>query len=108
MNINEDLMEFVNGLHIVDTHEHLPQEADRPQDTDVLGEWLTHYFSCDLVSAGLSPGELEVVRDSSKDLMKRWKIVEPYWHAARYTGYGRALDLAARGLYGVDGVHAKP
>jgi hypothetical protein len=28
--------------------------------------------------------------------------VEPYWEIARITGYGRALDLSARELYGVE------
>ncbi len=66
-----------------------------------------HYFSSDLVSAGLSLEELEVARDSSKDLLQRWQLVEPYWHVARSTGYGRALDLSAQGLYGIEGVMRK-
>ena len=107
MSVYEKLLEVIDGLQIVDTHEHLPMEADRPKDTDVLAEWLTHYFSCDLVSAGLSPQELEMARDSSQDLLKRWKLVETYWQAARSTGYGRSLDLAAKGIYGLDGVNGK-
>ncbi len=107
MSVREELLEYIDGLSIIDTHEHLVSEAEREKDADVLSEWLRHYFSCDLVSAGLSPAQLEVVRDSSQDLMKRWKIVEPYWHAACSTGYGRSLDLSARDLYGVDGVSRK-
>ena len=108
MSVRAELLEYINRLEIIDTHEHLPvREEARPQDTDVLGEWLAHYFSSDLVSAGLSPEELEVARDSSKDLLKRWELVEPYWHVARSTGYGRSLDLAARELYGIDGVTRK-
>ena len=78
---------------------------DEPKN--VFTDWLRHYFSCDLVSAGLSPADLETVKDpsSSKTIMERWKLLEQYWHAARNTGYGRSLDLAARGLYGIDGVH---
>ena len=107
MSVYEKLLEMIDGLQIVDTHEHLPMEADRPKDTDVLAEWLTHYFSCDLVSAGLSPQELEKARDSSQSLQRRWKLVEPYWQAARSTGYGRSLDLAAKGIYGLDGVNGR-
>ena len=107
MSVYENLLNVINQLQIIDTHEHLPMEVDRPKDTDVLAEWLTHYFSCDLVSAGLSPQELEIARDSSKNLLKRWKLVEPYWEAARNTGYGRSLDLSAEGIYGIKGVNAK-
>jgi uncharacterized protein len=104
MSTQDQLQEYIDGLTIVDTHEHLPDEENRPAENDVLAEWLTHYFSCDLVSAGLKPEDLERVRDSSGDLLERWDIVAPYWHAARSTGYGRSLDIAARGIYGIDGV----
>ena len=105
--VREELSGFIDELHILDSHEHVPMEKGRPQDTDVLAEWLTHYFSCDLVSAGLSDQGLAEVRDSSRDLLSRWRLVEPYWEAARSTGYGRALDLAARDLYGFDRVDQK-
>jgi len=105
MSALDELQDYIDGLWIVDTHEHLPAEKDRPADSDVLTEWLTHYFSCDLVSAGLAPKDLGKVTDSSGDLMKRWDMAEPYWQAARSTGYGRALDIAARGLYGIESVN---
>jgi hypothetical protein len=106
MSTYTELLDHINTLTIVDTHEHLPFEADRSPTADVLEEWLTHYFSCDLVSAGLSDEGLAAVRDSSQDLQGRWKIAEPYWHAARDTGYGRALTLSAQGLYGIDEITA--
>jgi len=101
MSAQDQLQEYIDGLTIIDTHEHLPDEENRPAENDVLAEWLTHYFSCDLVSAGLNPKDLERAKDSSGDLLERWDIVAPYWHAARSTGYGRALDIAARGVYGI-------
>lgn len=102
------LREHVFGLEILDTHEHTPgREADRDRNSDVLSEYLIHYFSCDLVSAGLSPEQLEVARDPSKPLRRRWKLVEPYWQAARNTGYGRSLDVAARDLYGFERIDGK-
>lgn len=107
MNTYTQLYDHIAGLTIVDTHEHLPFEADRPKNDDVLCEWLTHYFSCDLISAGLSDEGLQAARDSSKDIHERWKIVEPYWHAAESTGYGRALTLAARDIYGIEKISAE-
>lgn len=105
MSTIEKLQEHIDGLTIIDTHEHLPLwERDRFAGADVLSEWLIHYFSCDLVSAGLSDEGLARARDPRGDLMERWTFVEPFWEAARSTGYGRALDLAAEGVYGIDGV----
>ena len=103
--IREELSGFIDELVIFDSHEHLPMEKDRDRRADVLAEWLIHYFSCDLVSAGLSDQGLERARNSSGDLLERWQLVEPYWEAARFTGYGRALDLAARDLYEIDEVN---
>jgi hypothetical protein len=105
MNTHDEILEYIAGLEIIDTHEHLPHcEGARPPGNDVLAEWLRHYFSCDLVSAGLSEGDLERVRDPRGDLLERWQLAEPYWHAAESTGYGRSLALAARDLYGIERV----
>jgi uncharacterized protein len=99
------ILAYVEGLEIVDTHEHLAgTEATRERDTDVLQEYLYHYMSSDVRSAGLSAADLARARDHTQPLMERWTLVEPYWDLARHTGYGRALDRSARGLYGLDGV----
>jgi hypothetical protein len=34
--------------------------------------------------------------------MESWKLIEPYWEFAKNTGYGRSLQISARGLYGID------
>ncbi|MCP4644298.1 MAG: amidohydrolase family protein [bacterium] len=96
------ILEYVNGLSIVDTHEHLPHQEDaRRQDADVLSEYLTHYFSRDLISAGLSQQDFDKVVDVTRPLADRWRLVEPYWQAACNTGYGRCLEISARDLYGI-------
>ncbi|HDZ20130.1 hypothetical protein LCGC14_0016840 [marine sediment metagenome] len=106
MSTYTELLDHIQSLKIIDTHEHLPFEADRPKETDVLEEWLAHYFSSDLVSAGLSDEGLAAARDSRRDILERWRIIEPYWHAAESTGYGRPLSLGARDLYGIDEINA--
>jgi glucuronate isomerase len=98
----EQIHDHVQSLDIIDTHEHLPhREEARDRDTDVLKEYLLHYFNRDLMSAGLSQKDYQAVVDHSRPLLERWDLVEPYWNAARHTGYGRALAFAARDLYGV-------
>ena len=107
MSALEQLQACIDELEIIDTHEHLPpRECDRPAQNDVLAEYLSHYFSCDLVSAGLTTKQLEFVRNPSGDLMERWKLAEPYWNVARNTGYVRSLDMAAKGLYGIERIDA--
>jgi uncharacterized protein len=102
----DNIYEYVCSLDIIDTHEHLPPFEDkRPLETDILREYLTHYFSCDLVSAGLPVKELERCRDVSLPIMKRWDILEPYWNAARNTGYGMSLDITVQELYGYNKIY---
>jgi hypothetical protein len=55
----------------------------------------------------MSDDELASVRDSGGKIETRWKIAEPYWHAAESTGYGRSLALAAKDLYGIEEINAK-
>ncbi len=99
------LFEQVERIPVIDTHEHLPHcDEARAKDTDVLREYLIHYMSSDLVSAGLTHDLLSKIVDSSIPISQRWEWVEPYWEACRYTGYGRALDISVRGIYGIDGV----
>ncbi len=75
-----DLFNYISKLEIIDSHEHLPFREDaRDMDTDILKEYLRHYFDRDLVSAGLSPKLLAAVKDHKKTITERWSIVQPYF-----------------------------
>jgi hypothetical protein len=41
MDIYNALFDYIQALKIIDTHEHMPFECGRPQNTDVLEEWLS-------------------------------------------------------------------
>ncbi len=106
MSVYERLLEHCQSLRIIDTHEHLAPESDwAKSEADFLAEYLLQYFSIDIVSAGL-PQETfyqKVINPRcGLPLMERWALVEPFWEAARNTGYGRSLDIAVQRLYGVE------
>jgi predicted TIM-barrel fold metal-dependent hydrolase len=101
----QEIKEHVDGLRIIDTHEHLAQEHERiGHDVDVLSTFFSHYASSDLLSAGMPEEDLSTIRDGSKPLDERWALFEPWWEEIRNTGYARALEIAVRDLYGVDGI----
>ncbi|MCL5070927.1 MAG: amidohydrolase family protein [Actinobacteria bacterium] len=103
--IYNEIFDYIKKLEIIDTHDHLPSfEADRERDTDVLKEYLSHYFSCDLISAGFSINDYKKIIESKLPIMEKWKLVEPYWEVSKYTGYGRSLEIAAKEIYGIDGI----
>ena len=104
-NTYETLLEYIDTLPIIDTHEHLHiREELRETDTDILKEYLLHYFNRDLLSAGLPKHEYRQVIDHTKPLRERWELVKPFWKMCRHTGYGRALDISVEKLYGVEGI----
>jgi len=101
----EELKGHVDSIRIVDTHEHLSQEPERlKQKVDLLATFFSHYASSDLRSAGMPEEQLIEIRDPSTPLEERWGVFEPWWEKIRNTGYARALEIAARDLYGVDGI----
>ncbi len=101
----DDILTAVLDMPVIDTHEHLPpDERRRDKKRDVLGEYLTHYLSSDLVSAGLPRQDLEAACDPTRPILERWKLIERFWEWSRITGYARALDLSVRRIYGISGI----
>ena len=102
----DEIYDYVKSIPIIDTHEHLPKsEADRDLSVDVLGEYLLHYFSSDLLSSGLSRQALAVARDPSVPLPERWYLIAPYWNACAHTGYARSITRSVSDLYGIGSVN---
>lgn len=63
-NAFNEIFEYVKGLTIIDSHEHLPHREDaREKDNDVIMEYLAHYFNRDLISAGLSTEDFQRIMD---------------------------------------------
>jgi len=93
----------VDEIRMVDTHEHLPPEAERNGKTiDLFSEFFSHYASSDLVSAGFPETKLEWLRNVEVPLDERWAKFAPYWERMRHTAYARSIVIAAKGLFGVD------
>jgi uncharacterized protein len=118
----------VNGISLVDTHEHLLAEEERHRAAHDFGYLFPHYASSDLISAGMPPGLLESVRATARPVLvermarigwirkpspfaaptkpdltldERWTALEPYWGRIKHTGYGTCLRIAIRDLFGV-------
>jgi len=98
----------VDKIKLIDTHEHLPQESERIKGkADPFATFLIHYISSDLVSAGMPKDILYRVRNASLPLNERWGLLAPFWEKIQNTGYARALNLAVKGLYNVDGLNER-
>ena len=99
-----DLATFIAETPLADTHEHLDTEekflADGP---DLLEDLFDHYTRADLAVAGATPEALKRLMNSSDpDFAGRFVGVRDAWEAIQHTGYGEAVRLTAKRVYGID------
>ena len=99
----------VESIPIVDTHEHLIEEELRLEGKlsrlIKANDWsclLGHYLNSDLTTCGMPRKEQEAFFSSETDPLRKWSLVEPYWPRVRHTGYGQAVEIAMRRLYGIE------
>ncbi len=85
----------VDALDLASTHEHLFSEQERLAATPDFFTLADHYTVNDLVSAGMDPAR---AKDPAAFLAA--------WPHVLHTGYGRALRIAVRDIYGFDDISA--
>jgi hypothetical protein len=61
-----------------------------------------NYVIHDLIVAGASQEDVKTLLDvSNNDICARFNKIEPAWNSVRHTGYGEAVRLTAKALYGI-------
>jgi len=97
----QQIIRTVNETRLIDTHEHLQREDNRIKgEVDVLSTFFLQYASSDLISSGMTYREYQTILDPKEPLDRRWEILAPFWEKIQNTSYARALNIAARDLYG--------
>jgi len=100
---------------LVDSHEHLNDESNRlkesaPGSQNRAADWSNlfgHYLDSDIISAGMPKKDHDDFFSPKLDPEQKWRLFEPIWPAVKNTGYGQAVAIAIRELYGIDEVSAK-
>jgi hypothetical protein len=105
MSFRAQLREEVRGLWTLDAHEHLHLPEEHGQKALDCFYLTNHYLKDDLVSAGMPVAEMESLVDQSVALEERWRRFEPWWEFARTTGYGQAVEVCVRELFGLPGLN---
>jgi len=102
-NIYERLLNYANNMKIIDTHEHLHPYKNYPGDEpDVLSDYLSHYITTDLKSAGMKEDVLNIVKDYKNCIRERFKILEPFLERVKNTSYYRSLETGAKIIHGIN------
>jgi uncharacterized protein len=118
-----DLGLEISSLALVDTHEHLlpedqwagdnaklieqTKQAGEPgwgdDSPDILQDLFLNYVSSDLEVAGAGKEALRRLFDpAAGDIESRFSGIRDPWEATQFTGYGEAVRLIAREVYGLD------
>ncbi len=109
MENNEDLIEKkVFETPFIDTHEHLIDESERLDCLEPIipcDDWtllLNHYFSFDLISAGMSKEQIDNLFSKQVMPINKWRIVKEYWPYLINTTSGIVFRNTIKTLYGID------
>ena len=101
--VYEKLTDYVNTMKIIDTHEHLhPTKTFLGDEPDVLKDYLSHYISSDLYTAGMSGQDMDKVCDYKININERFTLLEPWLNQVKNTSYYRSLEISAKTIHGVN------
>ena len=96
------ISDFISNMRVVDTHEHLEDQAawTKPGKLDFM-LLLQHYAYDDIRSAGMPKPTFNKLLTDSLTVIEKWNILKPYWEATSNTAYCRAALLTADKLFDV-------
>jgi len=98
-----DLALHIDNLQLIDTHEHLRKERDWVEEgPDILQDLFGNSVPADLIAAGANHADLKRLTDAADpDYSARFESIRPAFEAARFTGYGEAVTILSREVYGM-------
>ena len=112
--IRKKIFQKVFQTPFIDTHEHLIEEKERfvgashPRvKSDDWTMLFSHYLNSDMLTAGMPKQDYDRFFSPKVDPLDKWALLEPYWQAIKNTGYGQAVCIALRELYGVGELSVK-
>jgi predicted TIM-barrel fold metal-dependent hydrolase len=95
------LMETMAEMEIVDSHEHLPPEADRVSQTKDFSMFFSHYCHGDLLAAGMPPKDANAFLGDKASVEEKWRLFEPFYPRIQDGSYCRAAHIAMEKFYGL-------
>ncbi len=107
LKVKEEIYKSISQMEIIDSHEHLPSEANRIGSYVDALSLFTHYCRGDLESAGL-PEEysslMQPLDDKnwrpSVELDERWDKLKPFYKLIEHTNYYKAAAISMGNIYG--------
>jgi len=98
------LRKQIDSTPMVDSHEHLQDEAERLKDNRNCIRLFKHYLGDDFGSAGLDYDAVFGKEMENEDPVVLWRRLAPFWDGVKHTGYGQAARITIQELYGIDNI----
>ncbi len=97
----DSLIEAMSNMDVIDTHEHLPNEAARVAQEVDFATLFSHYCCSDLVAAGMPDRQYDRLISPGLSPSEKWEMLAPYYELIVSGGYSRAAHLAMERFYGM-------
>lgn len=99
-----DLSSFIETTPLCDTHEHMfKEQMFLDENPDIIQALFCNYVRSDFLSAGASEQAITAFLDSeNSDIRSRVDGIYKVWEKVQFTGYGEAVRIAAKKIYGID------
>jgi hypothetical protein len=99
----DHILSCLDDIRIVDTHEHLMDDAQRqPRYLDFGIQIFDAYLINDFISAGLSDADAQLIYRPDVDIADKWRRLAPLWPCVRHTDYARAYLHSIQHNYGIE------
>ena len=95
------LMELMESMWIIDSHEHLSPEATRVASRLDFAHLFSHYCVSDFLAAGMTLEAQKRLYAADAAVDEKWSIFAPLYARVRDGSYCRATRLAMERFYGM-------
>jgi len=103
----ERILESVEQMPVIDCHEHqgvFSISSVYKTPTEPIAFLLRGYFVSDLMSAGISQSDLQLLLDNNTSTENKWPVFKQYWLRTEHTAYAREVKDIIR-YYGEETVN---
>jgi len=100
----DELKIYLDGLDIVDAHEHFTPEEYHLTTEYTFFNWMMPYIQFDLVSAGMTRKFLWTPPKNEEELEECWNEFSKVWKFVKHGSYARPFLMALKEFYGFDDI----
>ena len=106
MSATQTILDYIETLTIVDTHEHLSAEKDRLKQQVDFSTLFSHYCTSDFIASGMNKTDHERLNKPETPLDEKWAIFAPHYELIKNGSYARAARMSMEKFYGYDDLHS--